>query len=57
MQIFSHYFIIFTLANISLPGTFNFVGELLIFIGIFYKNSTIALFAGLGVVLSAAYSI
>jgi NADH-quinone oxidoreductase subunit M len=34
MPLFSTIFFIFTLANRSFPGTSNFVGELLIFIGI-----------------------
>lgn len=57
MPVFSSLFLLFTLANISLPGTCNFVGELLVFVGIFEDNSLIALISGLGIVLSAAYSI
>jgi NADH-quinone oxidoreductase subunit M len=33
MPIFSVFFLLFTLANIGLPGTVNFVGEFLVLIG------------------------
>jgi NADH-quinone oxidoreductase subunit M len=46
----------FTLANMSFPGTSNFLGELLLFLGIFAKNSTVLIFATSGIVLSAVYS-
>ena len=39
MPLFSIFFLIFTLANMSFPGTSNFVGELLILTGIFEQNS------------------
>jgi NADH-quinone oxidoreductase subunit M len=39
MPIFSTFFFIFTLANMSFPGTSNFVGELLILAGIGERNS------------------
>jgi NADH-quinone oxidoreductase subunit M len=57
MPLFSTFFFIFTLANMSFPGTSNFVGELLIFIGIFERNSFIMVLAATGIVLSAVYSI
>ena len=44
MPLFAILFFIFTLANMSFPGTSNFVGELLIFIGIFQKNTFITIF-------------
>jgi NADH-quinone oxidoreductase subunit M len=39
MPIFSVTFLIFTMANLGLPGTSNFIGEFLIFIGCFGINS------------------
>jgi NADH-quinone oxidoreductase subunit M len=39
MPLFCTFFFLFTLANMSFPGTSNFVGELLIFAGIFEYNS------------------
>jgi NADH-quinone oxidoreductase subunit M len=57
MPIYSMFLFFFTLANMGFPGTSNFIGELLILVGIFEKNSIIMLFAGTGIVLSATYSI
>lgn len=56
MPLFSGMFFAFTLANMSFPGTSNFLGELLVFLGIFAKNSTVLLFATAGIVLGAVYS-
>jgi len=57
MPIFSCFFLIFTLANIAFPGTSSFVGEFLIFLGIFKENITVAMFSAIGSVLSASYSV
>lgn len=57
MPLFSFFFFIFTLANMSFPGTSNFLGEILVFLGIFTKNSTTLLFSTVGIVLSAVYSV
>ena len=46
---------IFTMANVGLPGTSGFVGEFLATIGIFRVNTWIAVLAATGVILSAAY--
>lgn len=35
MPLFSIFFFLFTLANMSFPGTSNFIGEFLIFVGLF----------------------
>lgn len=35
MPLYSTFFLIFILANMSLPGTCNFIGEILIFFGLF----------------------
>ena len=48
---------IFTLANIGLPGTSGFIGEFLTLIGTFQVNSWVALLAATGVILSAAYAL
>jgi len=50
-------FMVFTLANVGLPGTSGFVGEFLTLIGAFQTNSIVALFATTGVILSAAYAL
>jgi len=57
MPIYAMFFFFFTLANMGFPGTSNFIGELLILVGIFEKNSTIMFLSGTGIVLSAIYSI
>jgi NADH-quinone oxidoreductase subunit M len=48
---------VFTLANVGLPGTSGFVGEFLTLIGAFQSNSWVAIFATTGVILSAAYAL
>ncbi|WP_311029000.1 NADH-quinone oxidoreductase subunit M [Mesorhizobium koreense] len=48
---------IFTMANIGLPGTSGFVGEFLTLMGAFEANTWVALFATTGVILSAAYAL
>jgi NADH-quinone oxidoreductase subunit M len=57
IPLFASYFFVFTLANIGFPGTSNFLGEFLVFLGVFTKNSTILIFATAGIVLSAVYSV
>ena len=50
-------FMIFTMANVGLPGTSGFIGEFLTLIGAYRANTWVALFAATGVVLSAAYAL
>lgn len=50
-------FLIFTMANIGLPGTSGFLGEFLTLIGVFRVNSWVAVIATTGVILSAAYAL
>ncbi|MBX3530711.1 MAG: NADH-quinone oxidoreductase subunit M [Rhizobiaceae bacterium] len=50
-------FLIFTMANVGLPGTSGFVGEFLTLLGVFKVNTWVALFATTGVILSAAYAL
>jgi NADH-quinone oxidoreductase subunit M len=50
-------FMIFTMANVGLPGTSGFIGEFLTLLGIFKVNTWVALFATTGVILSAAYAL
>ena len=50
-------FMVFTMANVGLPGTSGFVGEFLTMIGTFEVNSWVTLFATTGVILSAAYAL
>jgi proton-translocating NADH-quinone oxidoreductase chain M len=57
MPIFSFFFFLFTLANLSLPGTSSFIGEFLIILGIFQTNTFVTCMASLSIVIGAIYSI
>ena len=57
MPLFSFFFFVFTLGNLSLPGTSSFVGEFLILLGVFQTNTFIATLAATGMILGGAYSI
>jgi NADH-quinone oxidoreductase subunit M len=48
---------VFTMANVALPGTSGFVGEFLTLLGAFRFNSTLAIIGTTGVILSAAYAL
>lgn len=48
---------IFTMANVGLPGTSGFIGEFLTIIGVFRVNTWVALFAATGVIFSACYAL
>ena len=50
-------FMVFTMANVGLPGTSGFVGEFLTLLGAFQVNTWVAFFATTGVILSAAYAL
>lgn len=57
MPLFVTVLFILILANLSLPTTSSFVGEFLILVGTFLKNTWVALLAGSTLILGAAYSI
>jgi NADH-quinone oxidoreductase subunit M len=57
MPIYAFCFMVFTMANVGLPGTSGFVGEFLTLVGAFRANTWVALFATTGVILSAAYAL
>jgi NADH-ubiquinone oxidoreductase chain 4 len=57
MPLFSIFFFILILANMAVPGTIGFVGELLAFIGIFKTNTIICIIASISIILGAAYNI
>ena len=50
-------FLVFTMANVGLPGTSGFVGEFLALVGTYKVNTVIAVIATTGVILSAAYAL
>src|SRR5229473_1867337 len=57
MPLYALVFMIFTMANVGLPGTSGFIGEFLSLVGTFKINTAVATFATLGVILSAAYAL
>jgi NADH-quinone oxidoreductase subunit M len=57
MPLYAAAFMVFTLANVGLPGTSGFVGEFLTLIGTFKINIWTATLATTGVILSAAYAL
>jgi NADH-quinone oxidoreductase subunit M len=57
MPLYAFAFMVFTMANVGLPGTSGFVGEFLTLTGAFRTNTWVALFATSGIILSAAYAL
>ncbi|WP_439925720.1 NADH-quinone oxidoreductase subunit M [Nitrobacter sp. JJSN] len=57
MPLYALVFLVFTMANVGLPGTSGFVGEFLALIGTFKVSIPTAVAATLGVILSAAYAL
>ena len=57
MPIYALVFMVFTMANVGLPGTSGFVGEFMTLIGTFKVSIPTATFATTGVILSAAYAL
>jgi len=57
MPLYALAFMVFTLANMGLPGTTGFIGEFLTLIGTFQANNMVAFFATFGTILSAAYAL
>jgi NADH-quinone oxidoreductase subunit M len=57
MPAYALVFMLFTMANVGLPGTSGFVGEFLTLVGIFQTNTWVAAVATSGVIFSAAYAL
>jgi len=57
MPIYAFIFMVFTLANVGLPGTSGFVGEFLTLVGAYKANTWVAFAATTGVILSACYAL
>ena len=57
MPFYAVILLIFTMANVGLPGTSGFVGEFLVLVGVFQVNTWVAILATTGVILSAAYAL
>ncbi|MDQ0512342.1 NADH-quinone oxidoreductase subunit M [Ancylobacter amanitiformis] len=57
MPVYATLLMVFTMANVGLPGTSGFIGEFLTLLAAFGRNSWVAFFATTGVILSAAYAL
>jgi NADH-quinone oxidoreductase subunit M len=57
MPLYAMVFLLFTMANVGLPGTSGFVGEFLTLLASYKANTWVAFFATTGVILSAAYAL
>ena len=57
MPWFAAIFMLFTMANVGLPGTSGFIGEILTMTGIYQVSTGTALFAASGVIFSAVYAL
>ncbi len=57
MPAYALIFMLFTMANVGLPGTSGFIGEFLTLVGVFQVNTWVATVAATGVILSAAYAL
>ncbi len=57
MPVYALIFMLFTLANVGLPGTSGFVGEFLTLVGVFGYSSWVAFLATTGIILSAGYAL
>jgi len=57
MPLYALAFMVFTMANVGLPGTSGFVGEFMTLLGTFKVSIPTAFFATFGVILSAGYAL
>ncbi|WP_068115030.1 NADH-quinone oxidoreductase subunit M [Tropicimonas marinistellae] len=57
MPVYALIFMLFTMANVGLPGTSGFIGEFLTLMAIFQVNTWVALVATSGVIFSAGYAL
>lgn len=57
MPIYAAFFLLFTMANVGLPGTSGFIGEILSMVGAYQVNPWLAFGAAFGMILSAVYAL
>jgi NADH-quinone oxidoreductase subunit M len=57
MPLYALTFMVFTLANVGLPGTSGFIGEFMTLLGTFKVSIPTAFFASFGLILSACYAL
>jgi proton-translocating NADH-quinone oxidoreductase chain M len=57
MPLFATMFLLFTMANIAVPLSCNFIGEFLSLYSIYTNNLFIGIVGGIGIILSACYAL
>ncbi len=57
MPVYAALFMVFTMANLGLPGTSGFIGEFLTILAAFKVNTWVAFLATTGMITSAAYGL
>jgi proton-translocating NADH-quinone oxidoreductase chain M len=57
IPVFVCFFLLFTMANIGLPGTSSFVGEFMILLGAFSVNTAAAFFSATSLVFGGCYAL
>lgn len=57
MPVYAVFFLFFTMANVGLPGTSGFIGEIWTMIGAYKVNPAVAFGAAIGMILSAVYAL
>ncbi len=57
MPVYAAVFMLFTMANVGLPGTSGFIGEILTMVGAYKVSPWIAFGAAFGMILSAVYAL
>ncbi len=57
MPVYAFCFMVFTMANVGLPGTSGFIGEFLTLLAAFKVNTWVAFFATSGIIFSACYAL
>jgi proton-translocating NADH-quinone oxidoreductase chain M len=57
MPVYAILLLLFTLANIGIPGTSSFVGEFLLLVGIYKTNTIVSIVGATGVIFCGAYSL
>lgn len=57
MPIYAVVFLVFTMANIALPGTSSFIGEFLLLAGVYNTNAACSIAGASGIMLCGVYSL
>ncbi|MGJ4944404.1 NADH-quinone oxidoreductase subunit M [Bradyrhizobium sp. HKCCYLS1011] len=57
MPLYAFVFMVFTMANVGLPGTSGFIGEFMTLLGTFKVSTPTTFFATFGVIFSACYAL